>query len=558
MMTGGAVGAVDEVPVIIVGGGPVGLTTSLLCSFHGVPSLLVEHHPGTSIFPKARFINARTMEIFRQLLIEDALRAVAIPHSNYVLWAHSLAGEELARRPVETMSSDSVRDWSPTWGCTATQDVFEPVLLAQAQRQKLADIRFNTQFLTLSQDKEHVVAQLLDRQSGREWTVRARYLVGADGAHSPVRNALGIRMVGEPVLTHSVNVLFQADLDRFVADREINICFITNPQAAGLLLYNGGDRWRFTAFYYPDRGERPEDYTAERCQQLIRTAVGAPDVTVQVESIFAWSDAALVAERFGDHRVFLVGDAEHLMAPAGGFGMSVGIQDAHNLAWKLAATLRRWAGPALLDSYQAERAPISRQMTDQMRRNALAARAPSREGNDAASVAAPSPTTRPALGRPEFFREHGLVFGATYDSKVIVPDGTAPVQVANPVTDYLPTARPGSRAPHVWLERGAQRISTLDLFGPSFVLLVGVEDHVWRAAAMAAADSMGLPLQTYTIGQGGDLGDAAGAWAHTYGVDEQGAALVRPDGYVAWRNRSGSPEEAAHFGEVLREALARG
>jgi len=148
-------------------------------------------------------------------------------------------------------------------------------------------------------------------------------------------------------LTHSINILFRADLASFVGEREINLCFITNPDAVGLLLYNGADRWRFTAFYFPERGERADDYTAERCLQVVRAAVGVPDLRVELDGTFPWSDAALVAERFCDRRTFLVGDAEHLMAPAGGFGMSVGIQDAHNLAWKLAAVLQGWGGASL-------------------------------------------------------------------------------------------------------------------------------------------------------------------------------------------------------------------
>lgn len=545
----------SEIPVLIVGGGPIGLTTSLLCSHHGVRSLLVEQHPGTSIFPKARFINARTMEIFRQMGIEPAMREVAIPHTRNVVWAHSLAAEELARRPVETMIPESVRAWSPTWGRTATQENFEPILLAQARRREPAEMRFDTRLLAFEQREEHVVARLLDRPSGHEWEVRAQYLVGADGAHSHVRDGLGIRMRGQEVLTNSINILFRADLSRWVADREINICFITNPQAAGLLLYNGGDRWRFTAFYYPDKGERPEDYTAERCLQVVRAAVGVPSVPVELDGVFPWSDAALVAERFGDRRVYLAGDAEHLMPPAGGFGMSVGIQDAHNLVWKLAAVLKGWAGPALLDSYEAERAPIARAMTDQMARNATAARGRSREGADAAASPAGA---RPALGRPEFFREHGLVFGATYASSVIVPDGTAPTQVPNAVTDYVPDARPGSRAPHLWLERAGERISTLDLFGSAFVLLTGPRGGAWCEAAEAAARELRLPLRVYTIGATDGMRDSEGAWPQRYGIEPEGAVLVRPDGYVAWRSAAGVEAPESVLPRVVRAVSGTG
>ena len=540
--------ATVKVPVLIVGGGPVGLCTSLLCSYHGIPSLLVEQHPGPSRYPKARFINARTMEIFRQIGIEPAMREVAVPHARNVAWAPSLVGEEIVRRPIETMIPESVREWSPTSGCTSSQEIFEPVLLAQAQRRELAQIHFSTELLGFEQGEEQLVAQLLDRPSGNGWEVQAQYLIGADGAHSRVREVLGIAMHGRSVLAHYITIPFRADLSRWVGDRELNLCVITNPDAAGVLLYDGGERWRFTAFYSPDNGERPEDYTPARCLDLVRTAIGAPAVPVALDGIFAWSDAALVAERFGDHRAFLVGDAEHLMSPAGGFGMNVGIQDAHNLAWKLAAALKGWAGEALLASYEAERAPVSRTITDQTTRNMTAVRGTSRDGGDAAP---PRSAARPPLGRPEFYREHGLVLGATYASAVIVPDGTAPVAVSNPVTDYVPNARPGSRAPHVWLDRAGERISTLDVFDSGFVLLAGPRGGAWCEAAEAVARELHIPLTAYAVGVRGGLTDPAGEWAQRYEVEPGGTVLVRPDGYVAWRSARG----VAAPGSVLHEVL---
>lgn len=540
-----------EVPVLIVGGGPVGLTTSILLSHHGIRSLLVEQHPGTSIYPKARFINARTMEIFRQLGIEPAMRAVEIPATRNVVWARSLVGEEIARRPVETMTPEAVREWSPTWGCTSTQEAFEPVLLAQARRHAMGSIRFHTRLVNFEQGEDSIDATLLERSSGRELHVRAQYLVGADGAHSRVREILGIGMQGEPVLTHSINILFRAHLAGFVGDREINLCFITNPHAAGLLLYNGDDRWRFTAFYFPERGERAEDYTAERCLQVVRAAVGVSDLPLELDGTFPWSDAALVAEHFSHRRAFLAGDAEHLMAPAGGFGTGVGIQDAHNLAWKLAAVLYGWAAPTLLASYEAERAPISRRMTEQMRRNALAARGADRQ----AGALEPQSGPRPAPGRPEFFREHGLVFGASYASGALVPDGTPPVEVSNPVTDYVPTARPGGRAPHCWLEGDGQRISTLDLFGRHFVLLAGQEGRGWTEAAHHVAAGRRVPLQAVRIASDGEWQDPEQKWAATYGVEESGAVLVRPDGYVAWRDARSSADPEGELDRTLSAVL---
>ncbi|MGE5222283.1 MAG: FAD-dependent monooxygenase [Omnitrophica WOR_2 bacterium] len=542
---------IPDIPVLIVGGGPVGLSTSILLSHHGIRSLLVEQHPGTSVYAKARFINARTMEIFRQLGIEQAIRDIEIPHARNFILARSLAGEELLRKPLEEGLSEYVREWALTWGCTSSQEIIERVLLAQARWLEPAQIRFNTQLASFEQREEDILATLVHRRSGRVQHVRARYLIGADGAHSTVREALGIRMQGKPVLAYRVNIQFDADLSPWVGDREINMCYITNPDAVGNLYYYGGNRWKYQVFYYPDRGQRSEDFTPERCLQLIRMAVGAPELKVELHEIMPWNDAALVAERFYDRRAFLAGDAEHLMSPTGGFGMNVGIQDVHNLAWKLAAVLNGWADPALLASYETERLPVSRVMVEQMASNLDSV--PGAPGAGGADSTFSLPPVQPMLGS----QMHNLVFGITYDSPVIVPDGTAPEKFANPVNDYAPSARPGSRAPHVWLERAGEYISTLDLFGSDFVLLAGARGSGWCEATKSVSGSQGVPVQAFQIGPQGDLGDPDHAWVRTYGVEEDGAVLVRPDGYVAWRCAALKEEPTLEIETALQTALAK-
>ncbi len=542
-----------EVPVLIVGGGPVGLSSSLLLSFHGVRSLLVEQHPGTSTYPKSRLINARTMEIFRELGIEQAIRAIAIPHTHDLVITPSLAGKEILIMPAETVNPEPVKDWSPTWGTTITQEIFEPVLLAQARQHTQAQIRFGMQLAALEQQDEFVLATLVHRPTGRVTQVRARYLIGADGSHSTVRTSLGIRMLGEPVLGHYVSILFHADLSPWVRGREINIASIVNPQSPGLLLYNGGDAWRYTAYYFPDRGQRPEDFTPEHCISLIRIAVGAPDLAVQIDNITPWTDGAQVAEHFSSGRIFLAGDANHLMSPMGGFGMNVGIQDAHNLAWKLAAVLQGWGMPALLESYGLERQPASRVVVEQMRRNRETMRSVVTGGG--VSSPAGLPTQNPPK-RPELGREHGLVFGAFYESTAVMPDGTAPVQVEDPVHEYTPNAHPGSRAPHVWVEREGKRISTLDLFGHEFILLAGNQGQDWYEVAKAVSRVSGIPVHTFQVGHGYELEDPDNIWAKAYGVGETGAVLVRPDGYVAWRCASSKADPMAELETALIKITA--
>ncbi len=541
-------------PVLIVGGGPIGLSASMMLSYHGIRSLLLEQHPGTSIYPKARLLNARTMEIFRQLGIEQSLHEIAIPHSRNAIWATSLAGEELFRSPIEKVIPEAVRKWSPTWGIMSSQEIIEPVLMEQARRLAPAQIRFNMQLASFEQFDEYVLATLVHRPSGRVKRVRARYLIGADGAHSTVRETLGIHMFGKPILAYRVNILFRADLSPWVGDREISMCAITNPEAPGNLYHYGGNQWKFNAFYHPDRGQIPEDFTPERCLQLIRTAVGVPELAVELGEIMPFNDAAVVAEHFYDRRVFLAGDSTHLMSPAGGFGMNVGIQDVHNLVWKLAAVLNGGAAPALLSSYETERLPISRVMTEQMAHNlAYYPGAPRIAGSDSASSRTPAQNH---WGLREQSRDHYLVFGATYESTVIVPDGTAPITVTNPVSDYVPSARPGSRAPHVWLERDGERISTLDLFGRQFVVLTGNKGQAWCEAVKSVSGMLGVPVFAFRVGKKGEVADPYHAWATTYGVDEDGAVLVRPDGHVAWRCASIKAEPIVEIEMALQTALA--
>jgi hypothetical protein len=236
------------------------------------------------------------------------------------------------------------------------------------------------------------------------------------------------------------------------------------------------------------------------------------------------------------------------MPPTGGFGLNTGVQDVHNLAWKLAAILHGWAGAGLLDSYEAERLPYGRAITEQALANAR-----SLGRGETLDASPPS-----ALARPEFLNELGMIFGAQYESDAIVPDGTPRSKVANPITDYEPSARPGSRAPHVWIERDAARLSTVDLFdGRRFTLLAGPEGGAWCDAARAAAERLGVPLDALTISAATSLADGEGRWLATYGLERDGVVLVRPDGYVAWRKASAPADPFVEVSGALEHVLSR-
>jgi putative polyketide hydroxylase len=534
-----------DIPVLISGGGPVGLTASLLLSQHGIRSLLVERHPGTALTPKARGINARTMEVFRQCDIDASVREAGLAEGRLglIVWTETLAGKEIERRVPGRATAKNMAA-TPVRNCLCAQDDLEPVIRRFAEAAGPGTLRFNTELTSFSQGldaegSDAVTGILTDRITGAETPFQARYLIAAEGAQSRVRRALGVSMIGEEKVYDSVNILFHADLTQWVAHRPAALYFVEQQDLrATFLTINGRDRWGFLIHSAKQFGWRAEDFTPEFCTKLIRQGIGIPDIAVSVLGVSPWEASAIVADRYRVGNAFLAGDAAHEMPPTGGFGLNTGVQDVHNLAWKIAAVLRGKADETLLDSYGAERQPFGRIVTQNALANALSTGRHARQSN--------------VLPRREFLNEQGLIFGASYDSMAVLPDDTPPVDVDDPVTDYVPSARPGGRAPHVRLTRGHELISTVDLFGPHFVLLAGRNGDAWRQAAQAIGTSW-PPLVGYTIGGDGDLSDPDGNWHDVYGVDADGAVLVRPDGHVAWRSRSGALNPA----DTLRNALDR-
>jgi putative polyketide hydroxylase len=420
-------------------------------------------------------------------------------------------------------SSASLDGISPTNWCMCAQDQSEPVLLAAA-RQRGGDLRFNTELVSFEQDNAGVTAIVADRTDGVQRTIRADYLVAADGAASPIRNALGIGRSGSGTQGHNISIYFSADLGDLVRGREFVLCQVENREVQGMFVaVNNTDLWLFSITYAPERGERPEDFPPERCIDLIRKAIGLPQIAIEIKSILAWEAAVRVADSFQHGRVFLAGDAAHQMPPTGAFGANTGIQDAHNLAWKLAAVLNGHAASALLATYDEERRPVTRFTTEQAGlRTATTAFAPDTENG-----------TRLADSLV-------IITGYQYTSQAIISEDETPLPLDHLELD----GHPGRRAPHLWLERKGRRISTLDLFGSRFVLLAGEDGIGWREAAQAIAARRGIDLDAYCVGSAGDLIDLDGRWCTAYGIASRGAVLVRPDGFVGWRtDGSEEPQE---------------
>lgn len=540
-----------RVPVLIVGGSLVGLSTSLFLGRLGVPHMLVERHSGTSIHPRGRGNNVRTMELYRVAGIEPAIKAAAslLADNHGILQTPTLVGDAGEWLFKHIDPGGGIARFSPTGWCLCSQNDLEPVLLESARALGPGDLRYSHELESFEQDGEAVTAVVRDRATDERYTVRADYLVAADGPRSPVRRALGIGQTGPGDLFANVSVTFRSKLlADVVGERRFICCYLTDPEADGALLpVDNKEHWVFHAPWHPERGETLDEFTEERLQRHIRRAIGAPDLDIEITGKASWRAAERVADRYRAGRVLLAGDSAHEMSPTGAFGSNTGIQDAHNLAWKLAAVLDGWAGPGLLDTYDTERRPVAL---------ATSARASARSVEHSHPGFAPAP----GVGGGKRGGILNVVLGYRYPNGAVV--GAAPDQDVVPEALRL-TGEPGTRAPHMWLRRDGERVSTLDLYERSLVLLSDARSGAgWHAAARRIAQDTGVRLASYRIGAdaGADLVyDAQGAeeeaapdWARAHGATPDGAVLVRPDGFVAWRTASAAPDPEG----VLREVLA--
>jgi putative polyketide hydroxylase len=426
------------------------------------------------------------------------------------------------------------------------------VLFEHAERLG-GDLRYSTEMMSFDSDPSGVTAIVKSRETGEHTTLRARYLIAADGPRSPIREQLGIGHSGPGDLFHNVSVTFRSHgLAEVVGDRRFIVCYLTNPDADGALLpVDNRENWVFHAPWHPERGETLEEFTEERCAEHIRRAVGVADLDVRITGKAPWHAAQRVARGYRSGPVFLAGDSAHEMSPTGAFGSNTGIQDAHNLAWKLAAVLGGWAGEGLLDSYDAERRPVA---------EATSARAAARSVEHSHPGFAPAPGVGGGGGPQRGILNVAL--GYRYPKGAVLgTDPTAPV-----VPERLDlTGEPGSRAPHLAVRHRGESISTLDLYERSLVLLSDTaaagagEPGGWHAAALRLAEAMSVPLASYRFGTGPDAeltpeGDTD--WAAAHGTTPSGAVLVRPDGFVAWRSPGAVPDAESALRDVLTTLLA--
>ncbi|MGH2835596.1 MAG: FAD-dependent monooxygenase [Solirubrobacteraceae bacterium] len=544
-----------RVPVLVVGGSLVGLTTALLLRRHGVDVLAVERHSGTAIHPRAGHFNLRTVEILRSLGLEQEVRRSSersYPPDGGISNVESLAGREIAN--YFDNLNDGVEQFSPTIRLFLDQDALEPMLRDHAT-QAGAQLLYRTEATALQQDSDGVSVIVRDLESGAERRIRADYVVAADGNRSPIREQLGIAMHGHGVLSNSATIYFraEADLEPLLRGRNQGVQYVTSPLLRGFFRLNRAGNGGFLAVNligdtarpeivaaYPDApwANVAEGITEERALELLRAAIGVPGMPLVITDIAPWQAVADCAERFQDGRVFLAGDAAHVVPPNGGFGGNMGIQDAHNLAWKLALVLRGEAGPTLLDSYDTERRAVGGLTVEQSYTRYV-------------TRVAPYIGTE---GMQPLVDDLHLEIGYRYNSPAVIAEpGTEPLLHTHPAESH---GEPGSHAPHVVLSRDGASISTLDLFGTNYVVLAGPDGARWCAAFTAAAAHLGIAVDAHRVGADG-LTDPNGGFLDAYGINPAGGSVVRPDGFVGWRTSQPEGADDARAREVLELLLCR-
>lgn len=532
-----------EVPVLIVGGSLVGMSTALVLGHHGIRSLTVEHHRRTAIHPRAAMITQRTMEILRETGIEQVVMKKSdeqFVQDGAIMALESLAGKEIAWFIPNL--NEGVRDISPSVRLFITQSLLEPLLQSRAQELG-AELRFATEMVSFEEDRGGIRAVIRQRDTGDTATVRARYVVAADGSRSKVRERLGIRMRGHGVFSKSITIYFHGNVAPLLRGRNLSVMYVVNPVLSGFFRIEKPFTSGFLAVHWLGDAKNPvtdvsEGLTETRCYELLRCALGDDTVPVTIDNVMHWDAAADTAERFQQGHIFLAGDSAHVMPPSGGFGGNTGVQDAHNLAWKLALVLKGVAGSSLLSTYDAERRPAAAFTVEQAYSRYVTRSAPYLRSDDMQAIES----------------DLNIECGYVYHSSAVVPEvGEHPGAHMNPRESR---GLPGTRAPHVYLDKAGERISTIDLVDRNFILLAGSSGKAWPEIAAAAARQLGVRVDVHVVGARG-LTDVSGEFVAAFGIEPTGAVLLRPDGFIAWRSKTGADASPQDLAGVLNSVMSR-
>jgi putative polyketide hydroxylase len=522
--------------VLVVGAGLAGLTAALLLAWRGVSCVLVERRRTISRHPRARGVNFRTMELLRGVPgLEQALANAAPTRTGFSI----VIAESVTGRVIKTLVGPGdfdTRSLSPSLVCTAGQDRIESVL-AKYARQLGAEIRFGQELVEFVQDSESVKATIRNRDDANVTHMIADYMIGADGNRSPIRQALGIGDSGIGTISHNVSILFEADLDQIVGGDGFLLYYLQNPDFAGAFVTTDDPRIGQISVEYDPLRDGPADFDNDRAIKTVRAALGTPELEVKILDVMPWEMSAQCADRMAAGRVYLVGDAAHTMPPTGGLGGQTAMQDAGDIAWKIAAVLGGMAGGGLLDTYEAERLPVAALTVARQTANYVERLRPDR--------------AELAKGGEE--NDYiGTATGYRYRSSAII--GEVPDDGRATENPFQSQGRPGTRLPHIVIQRNGQSLSTLDLAGRGFVLLAGPKGQAWSNAARHIGAMLRIDIMAYQMGW--DFSDT-GDFLQLTGLDADGALVARPDGFICWRSRKGDCDADASLAAVLSHILSK-
>jgi putative polyketide hydroxylase len=518
-------------PVLIIGGGPVGLSLALALARQKINSLVIERNLSTTNHPKARGVNARTMELFKQWgNYTELLQHEHPKEARRFIWVESFQGKEVTR---VSLDDSNTRMYSPMQSSLVAQDSTEQSLYHALLNYKEAEVQFLKECISFEENETGITATILNKQTNQEELINAQYLIAADGAHSLIRKQLGITMNGPDNLGQSCSVYCEMDISAWTKHRPCAGFLFADPKLVHrpyLATVDGINRWLVGLRFNKDNTR--DDFSDDYCINEIRRAVELPHLDVNIINKSFWTMAAQIANQYRQGRVFLVGDAAHRLPPTGGFGMNTGIQDAHNLAWKLAFVINHHISDSLLDTYYDERAPIAKQNIEWSAGNAKFYV----EIYEAMQAGDLEKLKIKLQEHNKHLNYTGLDLGFIYHSHIIASENTQTLSVSP--SEYVPTTLPGSRAPYVILSQNGTKISSLELFEKDFVLFIGSDGESWRTAADEVSQTLPFPLKIYKVANDGDLISPDNTWYETYEMTKNGAVLVRPDGHVAWRCHS--------------------